>query len=268
MTNRQTLEIRASEIRQRLNEIAGLEGDALTDEIRAESDALTVEYRDTETKLRAAIAADPGPAVETRDAHMDAEARARIELRGRATLGAFVLAALQGREVAGAELEYRQSLGFHGGDPARSVGVGPAGPARRGAGSDPGAGDRDRRIGRSGAAVRVRTVDCAAARDRHAVGRFRRILGNDREHCAPGVAQGEGRQRRRHGRRAVRSDGDPAAHLGAHDRYRRGRGRHRAGQLRVGAPSERLDGAERRVRQPVHQRQRQRRRTSTGSSTS
>ncbi len=115
MTTAQKLTIRASEIRQRLNEIAGLEGDALTDEIRAESDGLTTEYRDTETKLRAAIAAEPG--TETRTETLDAEARERIELRGRSTLGAFVLAALQGREVSGAELEYRQSLGFPGGIP-------------------------------------------------------------------------------------------------------------------------------------------------------
>ena len=58
MTTAQKLAIRLSEIRQRLNEIAGLEGDALTDEIRSESDALTTEYRDKETQHRAAIVAE------------------------------------------------------------------------------------------------------------------------------------------------------------------------------------------------------------------
>ena len=38
MTAVQTLELRSSAIRSRLNQINGLEGDAYTDEIRAESD--------------------------------------------------------------------------------------------------------------------------------------------------------------------------------------------------------------------------------------
>ena len=58
MTNAQKLEVRASEIRQRLNEISGLEGDKLTDEIRTESDTLQTEYRNTETRRRAAIVAE------------------------------------------------------------------------------------------------------------------------------------------------------------------------------------------------------------------
>ena len=109
MTNAQKLTIRASEIRQRLNEIAGLEGDALTDEIRQESDTLTTEYRDTETKLRAAIASEPD--TETRVQTMDAEARERLELRSRATFGGFLLAALQGRVPAGAEAEFAAAFG-------------------------------------------------------------------------------------------------------------------------------------------------------------
>ena len=82
MTNTQKLTIRASEIRQRLNEISGLEDSALTDEIRAESDTLQTEYRDTETKLRAAVAAEGDPG-ETRTVRVpeDAEARERRESR-------------------------------------------------------------------------------------------------------------------------------------------------------------------------------------------
>ena len=52
------LAIRLSEIRQRLNEIAGLEGDAVTDEVRAEADKLTGDYRDKETQHRAALVAE------------------------------------------------------------------------------------------------------------------------------------------------------------------------------------------------------------------
>ena len=58
MTTAQKLAIRLSEIRQRLNEIAGLEGDALTEEVRNEADALTGEYQAKETQHRAALVAE------------------------------------------------------------------------------------------------------------------------------------------------------------------------------------------------------------------
>ena len=43
MTNKQTLTIRDNEIRERMNAIAGLADDAMTDEIRTEETALQVE---------------------------------------------------------------------------------------------------------------------------------------------------------------------------------------------------------------------------------
>ena len=58
MTNAQKIALRISEVRQRLNEISGLEGDALTEEIRTEADALQTEYRDLEVRSRAAIVAE------------------------------------------------------------------------------------------------------------------------------------------------------------------------------------------------------------------
>ena len=58
MTNAQKHAMRCSEIRQRLNEISGLEGDAFTDEVRSESDTLSTEYRDVETKYRAALVSE------------------------------------------------------------------------------------------------------------------------------------------------------------------------------------------------------------------
>ena len=58
MTKRQKIELRLSEVRQRLNEISGLEGDAFTDEIRGEADALQTEYRDLEVRHRAAITSE------------------------------------------------------------------------------------------------------------------------------------------------------------------------------------------------------------------
>ena len=116
MTEAQRLQVRGSEIRQRLNEIAGMEGDALTDEIRAESDRLGTEYRDTETRLRAALTAESDP-VETRETAPDAEHRERIELRGRATLGGFILARMQGRLPSGELAEYAQACGAGDGIP-------------------------------------------------------------------------------------------------------------------------------------------------------
>ena len=58
MTTGQKLSIRLSEIRQRLNEIAGFEADAVTDEIRTEADQLTGEFRVAETQHRAATIAE------------------------------------------------------------------------------------------------------------------------------------------------------------------------------------------------------------------
>ena len=52
MLDSQRLQIRISEIRSRLNEISGLEGEAFTEEIRQESDKLTTEFREVETKFR------------------------------------------------------------------------------------------------------------------------------------------------------------------------------------------------------------------------
>ena len=61
MTNRQKIELRLSEVRSRLNAISGFEGDALTDEIRGESETLRTEYADLETRHQAAIVAEPEP---------------------------------------------------------------------------------------------------------------------------------------------------------------------------------------------------------------
>ena len=108
MTKSQTISVRLSEIRQRLNEIAGLDGDALTDEVRAESDALTGEYSGKETQYRAALVSE-GDEAEHRaagDSHEDGEARERRELRGRARLSNYINAAIEKRGVGGAENEY------------------------------------------------------------------------------------------------------------------------------------------------------------------
>ena len=115
MTNSQKLGLRSSEIGQRLNEISGLEGEALTDEVRTESDALALEYRDVATKWRAAIvaeSAEDAKVVPVED--LDPETRERLELRGKARVSDFVTAALTGRPVLGASAEYADAEGLSG----------------------------------------------------------------------------------------------------------------------------------------------------------
>lgn len=107
MTNAQKIALRLSEVRSRLNEIAGIEGDAFTDEIRSESETLEREYRDLETRHRAAIIADG--ATETRAAE-DGEGRELRALMGKATLGEYLNGAAHGRDVEGAERELRAAL--------------------------------------------------------------------------------------------------------------------------------------------------------------
>ena len=98
-------EIRALAIKKRLREIEAAED--LTDEVRSESGALQTELADVEIRQAAALASEPDPqAVITSTAGLEPEARERLELRGRATLGGFLLAALQGRMPSGVEAEY------------------------------------------------------------------------------------------------------------------------------------------------------------------
>ena len=109
MKDSQKLQIRASEIRTRLAEIAVMPDDALTAEIRTESDALGGEYGNVETRMRAALIAedDETKAAETRldpDAP-DAETRAVRELQGRASLSRYLRSFGYGEQLAGAERE-------------------------------------------------------------------------------------------------------------------------------------------------------------------
>ena len=111
MTNSQHLEVRASEIRAKLNTLSAL--DALTDEQTAEVAKLTKEYGDVETRKRAAIIAEGGDDKVTPT--VDAETRERNEIRGRSRVGAFLMAALEGRLPGGAEAEYAAALGVGAG---------------------------------------------------------------------------------------------------------------------------------------------------------
>ena len=84
--------------------MAGL--DELTPELRAELDTLGTTHQDTESQLRAAIAADDA-ATPPGDPVIDSEVRERLELRGRASFGRYLHAALTGAQISGAESEFQ-----------------------------------------------------------------------------------------------------------------------------------------------------------------
>ena len=109
MTPAQKLMIRSSEIRQRLNELAGM--DELTEELRGEVDTLTTELADVETRMRAAIAAEETTA-EAQEHTPDAEERERLRLRAETTVSEFAAAAIGARAVSGPAAEYRAALGI------------------------------------------------------------------------------------------------------------------------------------------------------------
>lgn len=112
MTAAQRIQLRLSEVRSRLNEIAGLEGDAMTDEVREEARTLHTEYDDLEVRHRAAIVADGVKETEVNEP--DAEERERLELRGKSRVADFLASALTGRPVKGASAEYADAVGTPG----------------------------------------------------------------------------------------------------------------------------------------------------------
>ena len=109
---------RQSRERGRMSELAI--ADSLTDETRAELDEIEKDTADLERQLRAAqIAVDDEDREakskgETAAVDGDPAQRERIELRNRASVGAFIVAALRGRAPDGAEAELQQAAGVDG----------------------------------------------------------------------------------------------------------------------------------------------------------
>ena len=104
MLKSQSLQVRSSEIKSKLNELAN--ADNITAEQSAEVDRLRNELTSVEAQYRAAVATE-----DTANADADApEKRATEELRKRASIGAFVDARMRGRLVDGAEEEYRAAV--------------------------------------------------------------------------------------------------------------------------------------------------------------
>ena len=125
MTNSQKLSIRSSEIRQRLNEIAGLAVDAVTDEIRTESEGLRVELGTVETQYRAALCVEGSESAEAEGEFGNgdgepAEVRALIT---RVNIGDYLRPAGASMGLAGAPVELAAALKVPAVGPSGGVAV-------------------------------------------------------------------------------------------------------------------------------------------------
>ena len=108
MTAAQTIQIKLSSCRQRLNEL--LQVEERSAEEQTEMETLTNEVSVKEPELRAALAAeDDKQEVITKTA--DPEQRERLEIRSRTGIADFLRAAAGGTAVSGAAAEYAASLG-------------------------------------------------------------------------------------------------------------------------------------------------------------
>ncbi|MEP1592887.1 phage major capsid protein [Sulfitobacter sp.] len=113
MLTSKKLELRRSEIRQNLAELAGAE--SLTDETRSKIDDLDREYQDTERKYRAALISEDD---ERREAGAELETRSETEwgeMASRFEVRQVALALDEGRKLDGATAEMVEELRSVGG---------------------------------------------------------------------------------------------------------------------------------------------------------
>ena len=133
MTKIQKIQLRQSEVRQKLNELLGVED--RTAEQSTELETLTGEGQRLEVEYRAAVVAEP-PADDTTGAGTetgDAETRERAEIRSRASLASYLDAAIRGRSVDGAEAELSAAYDCAGSVPLAMFEVRERTPETRGA---------------------------------------------------------------------------------------------------------------------------------------
>ena len=109
MTPAQTIQLKLSTCRQRLNEL--LQVETRSAEEQTEMEALTKEVSSKEPELRAALAAEADPQ-EVVTPTEDAEGRERRELREKVKVSDHLAAAMEGRGLDGAAQEYNQALGL------------------------------------------------------------------------------------------------------------------------------------------------------------
>ena len=102
--------LRLSEIREKLNDLNVITEP--TDAQRAEERDLLSSRKATETEYRDALTAEADEATHPTDVTVDTETRERLELRGKARVGDYLSAFIEGRRVDGATSEYRSACGI------------------------------------------------------------------------------------------------------------------------------------------------------------
>ena len=102
MTQTQKVQLRQSAVRQKINDLLGVEDRSA--EQTTELEALTGEAQTLEVEYRAALVAEP-PDDDTTSPAGDPETRERLEIRDRSSLANYLDAAIRGRAVDGAESE-------------------------------------------------------------------------------------------------------------------------------------------------------------------
>ena len=116
MTTLQKLELRRSEIKSRLGELAAL--DEFTDDQKAETDRLTKEFQEKETQYRAAVIAE-GENAQSKEFGTDGEAAEIRAIKNRSSLRNYLDAASKGTGLAGAEAELNDALEIRAGGGVR-----------------------------------------------------------------------------------------------------------------------------------------------------
>ena len=113
MTRLQRLQLRQSEIRQRLAEL--LDTETRSEEEDNELDSLTREARSIETDVRAAMVLEAQEErehrIETNVEDLTPEGREREELRSRFSIGRLLAARIRGTQPGGVEAEYAAAMG-------------------------------------------------------------------------------------------------------------------------------------------------------------
>ena len=114
MTRTQKLTLELSKTRQRLNHLAGIATDDLTDEHRAELATLETRYADQERQYRAAVMAEAEAEAAAvglfADGSEDADGRELRELIGKVRIGDYLAPAAAGVGISGAAAELAAAL--------------------------------------------------------------------------------------------------------------------------------------------------------------
>ena len=108
------IKLKQSERRARLAELSAKA--ELTEAEQTEMDTLTTEYRAAETRYQAAVILEEEERAKIAD-EGDAEDRERRALASRSLVGRYLLSAVGGQRLDGAELEYRAACGVADGIP-------------------------------------------------------------------------------------------------------------------------------------------------------